>query len=172
MREEFKNMDFKTCEYMMNTNCMSHIALVKGFLPMMLSQKSGHIVNILSVSGLMGVPVRTLYCASKFAMDGFSKSLRPEVKPSGINITQVYPSYVSTNISKNAATGSGQSFGKVDDNIQGGMPVDIAADMMLKAIMLKRDEIVVGNWFYRLVPRLVFLSDTLNNLAGDMKYKS
>ena len=64
-------------------------------------------MNILSISGLMGVPVRTMYCASKFAMDGFSKSLRSEVKPYGIHITQVYPSYVSTNISKNAATGSG-----------------------------------------------------------------
>ncbi len=38
--------------------------------------------------------------------------------------------------------------------------------------MLKRDEIVVGKLFYRIVPRLVFLSDTLNNLAGDIKYKS
>jgi hypothetical protein len=44
--------------------------------------------------------------------------------------------------------------------------------MILKAIMLKRDEIIVGNLFYRLVPKLVFLSDTLNNLAGDVKYKS
>lgn len=33
MREEFENTDFETCEYMMNTNCMSHIALIKGFLP-------------------------------------------------------------------------------------------------------------------------------------------
>ena len=55
----------------------------------------------------MGVPVRTLYCASKFAMDGFSKGLRAEVLQHGINVTQVYPSYVQTNISKNAATGTG-----------------------------------------------------------------
>jgi dehydrogenase/reductase SDR family member 7B len=107
MRDEFKDMEYKTCEYIMNTNCMSHIALTKGFLPMMMRHKSGHIVNILSISGLMGVPVRTLYCASKYAMDGFSKSLRAEVKPHGISVTRVYPAYVSTNISKNAATGSG-----------------------------------------------------------------
>lgn len=138
----------------------------------MLKQNSGHIVNILSISGLMGVPVRTMYCASKFAMDGFSKSLRSEVKPHGIHVTQVYPSYVTTNISKNAATGSGKSFGKVDENIKGGMPVDKAAEMILKAIMLKRNEIVVANTFYRIVPRLAFLSDTINNFAGDFKYKS
>jgi short-subunit dehydrogenase len=107
---------------------MSHIALTKGFLPLMIKQKGGHIINILSISGLMGVPVRTMYCASKFAMDGFSKSLRTEVKHHGIKVTCVYPYYVSTNISKNAATGSGQSFGVVDDNIKKGMPVDKAAN--------------------------------------------
>lgn len=88
MREEFVNCDFETCEYMMNTNCLSHIALVKGFLFSMISAgRQGQIVNILSISGLMGVPVRTLYCASKFAMDGFSKALRPEVAPHGISVT-------------------------------------------------------------------------------------
>jgi short-subunit dehydrogenase len=85
MREEFVNCEFSTCEYMMNTNCLSHIALVKALLPSMIaSKKGGNIVNILSISGLMGVPVRTMYCASKFAMDGFSKALRSEVKHYGI----------------------------------------------------------------------------------------
>jgi len=51
-------------------------------------------VNIGSLSGLFGTPVRTLYCASKFAIDGFSKSLRSEVKQHGISVTCVYPGYV------------------------------------------------------------------------------
>jgi short-subunit dehydrogenase len=72
---------------MMNVNCLSHIALIKGFLPKMMQQKSGHIVNIISFSGLYGTPVRTMYCSSKFAMDGFSKSLRSEVKGYNINVT-------------------------------------------------------------------------------------
>jgi len=87
MREEFLNTQFDTCQYMMNTNCLSHIAIVKAVLPQMIKNKTGHIVNILSISGLMGVPVRTLYCASKFAMDGFSKALRAEVLSHGINVT-------------------------------------------------------------------------------------
>lgn len=120
----------------MNVNCMSHIALIKGFLPTLIKQRSGYIVNILSLSGLMGVPVRTMYCASKFAVDGFAKSLRTEVKQYGIKITNVYPYYVQTNISKNAATGSGESFGKLDDNIKKGMTVDKAAEQILKTITL------------------------------------
>jgi short-subunit dehydrogenase len=50
----------------------------------------------------MGVPVRTMYCASKFALDGFSASLRGEVINDNITITNIYLSYVQTNISVNA----------------------------------------------------------------------
>ena len=87
MREEFLNTDYATCDYMMNTNCMSHIALIKGMLFDMISRGECQIVNVLSVSGLMGVPVRTMYSASKFAMDGFGKALRCEVKQYGITVT-------------------------------------------------------------------------------------
>lgn len=172
MREEFKNTNFETCQYMMNTNCLSHIALIKGVLPEMITRQRGQIVNVISISGLMGVPVRTLYCASKFAMDGFAKALRAEVKQHGISVTQVYPAYIQTNISKNAATGSGQAFGKLDENIGTGMPVDKAVDIMLKAIFLKRHEITVGKIFYWVIPRLCFWSSTIDTLAGDIKYRS
>jgi short-subunit dehydrogenase len=139
---------------------------------MIAGKQGGSIVNILSISGLMGVPVRTMYCASKFAMDGFSKSLRSEVKSHGLNVTQVYPGYVQTNISKNAATGSGQSFGKVDDNIGSGMPVDKAAEIILKATYLKRHEVIVGSMGYWFITRLCYLSTIVNTIAGDVKYRS
>lgn len=88
MREQFQYTTFDTCEYLMNVNCLSHIALVKGVLPSLIeNKKGGQIINIISISGLMGVPVRTLYCASKYAMDGFGKSLRSEVKQYGIGVT-------------------------------------------------------------------------------------
>jgi short-subunit dehydrogenase len=53
----------------------------------MIERGQCQIVNILSISGIMGVPVRTMYCASKFAMDGFGKALKPEVKRHGITVT-------------------------------------------------------------------------------------
>lgn len=61
-------------------------------------------------------------------MDGFSKSLRSEVKQYDINVLNVYPGYIQTNISKNAMTGNGEVFGKIDENIKKGMPVNEAAD--------------------------------------------
>ena len=84
------------------------------------------------------MPVRTMYCASKYAMDGFSKSLRSEVKQYNINVLQVYPGYIQTNISKNAMTGSGKAFGKLDANIKKGMTVEKGVEWILKALILKR----------------------------------
>lgn len=107
MREEFINAEFSTCQMMMNTNCMSHIAITKGFLPLMIKQKRGKFVSIISVAGLIGTAYRTMYSAAKFATSGFFKSLRAEVKQYNIGVTNIYPEFVRTNISKNAVLGGG-----------------------------------------------------------------
>lgn len=78
-RETFENMDFDTIFTLVNTNFMSHIALIKGFMPL-LERSKGKIVNISSIAGLVGSGVRTVYSGSKFAIAGFSKSLRHEVR--------------------------------------------------------------------------------------------
>jgi hypothetical protein len=52
------------------------------------------------------------------------------------------------------------------------MPVEKAVDMILKAVYLKRSQIIVGKLFYQIIPKLTFLSSTLNDLACDFKYKS
>lgn len=86
MREEFKNLDFSVCETMINTNLLAHIAVTKAALPEMLMKTSGHIVNVISGSGILGMPVRTMYSASKFGLSGFGNALRSEVKPNGISV--------------------------------------------------------------------------------------
>ena len=123
-RDCFEDLDFTVCERMMNVNCTSHIAVTKAVLPGMMARKSGQIVNISSLSGIFALPVRTMYSASKFALSGFGKALRAEVKPFGISVIQIYPGYVNTNISNNAMTGSGEAFAKKDSNIAGGLNVD------------------------------------------------
>jgi dehydrogenase/reductase SDR family member 7B len=70
-RELFENMQFDVCQRMMDVNCTSHIAITSAVLPGMIERHTGHIVNILSVSGLIANPVRTLYSASKFGLRGF-----------------------------------------------------------------------------------------------------
>ena len=68
--------------------------------------------------------MRTLYSASKYAMSGFGKALRAEVKPFGIDVIQIYPGYVNTNLSNNAFTGTGEAFGKKDPNTASGISVE------------------------------------------------
>jgi len=79
IRDEFKEVEFSTVEHIMNVNTMSAISLTKGFLPKMIKQGGGQIVFMNSICGLLGVPTRTIYSASKFALTGFAHSLRAEV---------------------------------------------------------------------------------------------
>ena len=74
----------------MNVNTLSGIALVKGFLPQMIKLKNqggAQIVNIVSIAGQIGTAMRTFYCTSKFAQDGFGKALQAEVAHHGITVT-------------------------------------------------------------------------------------
>jgi NAD(P)-dependent dehydrogenase (short-subunit alcohol dehydrogenase family) len=75
---------------------------IRAFLPILLRQDSGVIVNTSSVFGLMGWPNQSAYCASKFAVRGFTESLRHELRGSGVRAVAVHPGAIKTNIVRNA----------------------------------------------------------------------
>jgi len=83
-------------ESQMDTNYFGMIYCIKNFLPSMLKKKSGHIVNVASVAASFGLPGIASYCASKFAMLGFSEGLKHELKDTGVGITVVSPIRVRT----------------------------------------------------------------------------
>ena len=74
-----------------DANVFGLFALTRAVLPIMRAQKSGHVINITSVAGLVGFPGSGYYAASKHAVEGFSDSLLAEVKPLGIHVTCVEP---------------------------------------------------------------------------------
>ena len=80
----------------METNYFGRIYCTKRFLPLMLEKKSGHIVNVASVAASFGLPGIASYCASKFAMLGFSEGLKHELSGTGVGITVVSPIMVKT----------------------------------------------------------------------------
>ncbi|MES2387063.1 MAG: SDR family NAD(P)-dependent oxidoreductase [Bacteroidota bacterium] len=80
----------------METNFFGLLWLTQAVLPVMRSQKSGHIVQVSSILGLVTLPVLGLYNASKFAVEGLSETLAAEVKDFGINITMIEPNGYST----------------------------------------------------------------------------
>jgi short-subunit dehydrogenase len=83
-------------ESQMETNYFGMIYCTKNFLPSMLEKKSGHIVNVASVAASFGLPGIASYCASKFAMLGFSEGLKHELSGTGVGITVVSPIMVKT----------------------------------------------------------------------------
>ncbi len=80
----------------MNINFMGTYHCVRAALPTMRKQGSGHFVFLSSVSGKLGPPLLTAYCATKWAIRGFSTALRAELYVTGIGVTTVYPAWVDT----------------------------------------------------------------------------
>jgi NAD(P)-dependent dehydrogenase (short-subunit alcohol dehydrogenase family) len=80
------------------TNLFGPIEVIKAVLPQMRLQKSGTIINITSIAGYMGLPYRGIYSASKGALELITEALRMEVKPFGIQVTNVAPGDFATNI--------------------------------------------------------------------------
>jgi NAD(P)-dependent dehydrogenase (short-subunit alcohol dehydrogenase family) len=75
---------------------------VRAFLPILMRQNAGVIVNTSSVFGLIGWPNQSAYCASKFAVRGFTESLRQELRGTGVRAVCVHPGGIKTNILRNA----------------------------------------------------------------------
>lgn len=85
----------------MDTNFFGQFYTIQAVLPSMRKQKSGTIINISSVGGIMGLPFQGFYSASKFAVEGLSEALRMELKPYNINVVLVNPGDFHTNFTAN-----------------------------------------------------------------------
>ena len=90
------NEEEGTLEKMININLYSAYHLTRALLPSMMKRKSGHIFNICSIAALKAYDNGGSYSISKYALMGFSKNLREEMKPFNIKVTAVYPGAVYT----------------------------------------------------------------------------
>lgn len=89
-------------EWVLEVNFQGVVNGVRAFLPLLLKQDSGVIVNTSSVFGLIGFPGQSAYCASKFAVRGFTDALRQELRGTGVRAVNVHPGGVKTNVLRNA----------------------------------------------------------------------
>jgi len=100
----FEHHDPKRIEQMISINVIAPMLLVRVVLPHLLAQNSGRIVNIGSTFGSIGFPHFATYCASKFAMRGFSEALRRELVDSQVGVTYVSPRATKTPLNNNVTT--------------------------------------------------------------------
>src|SRR5271165_3689623 len=93
-----EDMTLAELRHQLETNFFGNVAMTKAVLPVMRAQKSGHIVTVTSVGGLLGQPMLSAYCASKYALEGWSESLRIETHSLGIRVSLVEPGSYDTDI--------------------------------------------------------------------------
>lgn len=104
-------------QWVMNVNFMGVVRCTKAVLPHMRSAKSGHIINISSVGGLVGQPFNEIYCAAKFAVEGYTESLASYIQPFfNIKFTAVEPGGISTEFANSALKQYQAGGGMPDDD--------------------------------------------------------
>lgn len=89
-------------DWLIDINFRGVVNGTRAFLPLLLAQGEGVIVNTSSVFGLVGMPYQSAYCASKFAVRGFTDALRQELRGTGVRAVTVHPGGITTNIARNA----------------------------------------------------------------------
>ncbi|MGH9567429.1 MAG: SDR family oxidoreductase, partial [Candidatus Angelobacter sp.] len=102
----FAELSLSEFDWLFRINFWGVVHGCKFFLPLLLREKDARIVNVSSVFGLFGPPGQSAYCASKFAVRGFSESLREELRGTSVNVTCVHPAGIATRIAENARAGA------------------------------------------------------------------
>jgi short-subunit dehydrogenase len=92
----------KDIQSQFDVNVLGVIQTTRQTLPVMMKQRSGHIINMCSMAGLVATPTYTIYAACKHAVHGFSEALRREAKPWGIDVSMIYPGGVTTEFGQHA----------------------------------------------------------------------
>ena len=149
----FDEVDQAQMEWLININFWGVVHGTRAFLPHLSQQPEAHIVNLSSIFGIIAPPGQTAYCAAKFAVRGFSESLRHElqVANSPIRLSVVHPGGIATNIARNSRSGSGMT-----DNARRAQSIErfdavartapaAAALRIIQGIEKNQPRILIGN---------------------------
>ncbi|KIU51803.1 MULTISPECIES: SDR family NAD(P)-dependent oxidoreductase [Bradyrhizobium] len=150
---QFGEIEQAQMEWLFNINFWGVVHGTRAFLPYLARQREAHIVNVSSIFGIVAPPGQSAYCAAKFAVRGFSESLRHElaVANSPVRLSVVHPGGVATNIARNSRTGAG-----VTDNARRVQSIErfdalarttptAAAQRIIAGIEKNQPRILIGN---------------------------
>jgi len=147
-------------ETLMRINHWGSVWCTQAALPHLKASR-GHIVAVSSLAGLIGVPWRSAYCSTKFAMTGFFESLRAELAGAGVGVTIAYPGVVATQIRQRGFNALGRPAGKSGLDERGAMSVERCARLIIDGAERRRRDIVMtakaklGRWLKLLAPGVV-----------------
>jgi short-subunit dehydrogenase len=150
---QFHEIDQTQMDWLFNINFWGVVHSTRAFLPHLATQPEAHIVNVSSIFGIIAPPGQTAYASAKFAVRGFSESLRHELQMAGspVRLSVVHPGGVATNIVRNSRTGTGMT-----DNARRAESIErfdavakttpaAAALRIIEGIEKNRPRILIGN---------------------------
>lgn len=143
----FEEHEIEDLEWILGVNLWGVIYGCKYFLPHLKASGEGHIVNLSSVFGIIAPPLQTSYVASKFAVRGFSESLRAELADENVGVTSVHPGAIKTNIIRNARLVT-DTHSQLRDATQRlfdrlGTTPDVVAERIVKAIEYNSPRVLI-----------------------------
>lgn len=165
MRAMLDECELSVIKQVMDINFWGTVYCTKYALPELLKNQ-GSVISVSSVSGLVGLPARTGYSASKYAIDGFMQSLRIENLKRNLHVGIIYPGYTSSNIRNAALNKNGQPQAESPLDEQKLMPASKVAETIVWMVQCRRRQRILTNqghlvnflntFFPSLTDRLVF----------------
>ena len=166
MRAVFKDLDLKVMRSLMDTNFWGTVYCTKYALPYLLESK-GTVVGVISTAGYVGLPARTAYSASKFAVRGFLETLRIEHLYDGLHVMIFAPGFTTSNIRNVALTADGSQQGETPRNEERMMSAERVARILSRGIARRRSEMVLTP----LGKATLFVSRNLPRVTDKVEYR-
>ncbi len=142
MRAVFNDMEVDVLEKVMNINFYGTVYCTKYALPHILKNK-GSVVGVSSIAGYVGLPARTGYSASKFAMQGFLEALRTENLRTGLHVLIACPGFTASNIRNTALSSDGSVQGESPRNEQKMMTSEEVANYIVKGVEQRKRTLIL-----------------------------
>ena len=142
MRALFKDMNLEVMHRLMDVNFYGTVYCTKYALPYLLETK-GSLVGVISIAGYVGLPGRTAYSASKFAIRGFLDTIRIEHLHSGLHVLVAAPGFTASEVRKVALTANGSPQGETPRNEEAMMSADTCAKYIADAVKKRKRELIL-----------------------------
>lgn len=165
MRALFRDLDLSVVKSLMDVNFWGTVYCTKFALPYLLEAK-GSVVGVISIAGYAGLPGRTGYSSSKYAIRGFLDTLRIEHLYDGLHVMVFAPGFTASNVRNAALTADGSRQGKTPRDEGRMMTAEKVAEYMAKGLARRKSEMILtpigkltvfmNKWFPRLTDRLEF----------------
>ncbi|MCX6186415.1 MAG: SDR family oxidoreductase [Bacteroidetes bacterium] len=160
MRALFADLDLSVLKQVMDINFWGSVYCSKYAMPYLLEEK-GSVLGVSSIAGIKGLPGRTGYSASKFAMNGFMEALRIENLKTGLHVGVICPGYTASNIRSAALNKDAQLQAESPFDESKLMPAETVADYMVKMLIKRQNNLVLTTqgkltqWLNKFFPNLV-----------------